>query len=70
MGHRINVWVQRLLLPAFVMATLVLMHEFRVFKTLVILLPIFAALMLILMIADPGPRTQAFLDSVKNRTRR
>jgi hypothetical protein len=69
MGQRINVWVQRLLIPAFVMAALVLMHEFSVFKTLIILLPIFVALMLILIIVDPGPRTKAFVDSVRNRTR-
>ena len=69
MGHRINVWVQRLLIPVFAIAAMVLMHEFSVFKTVVILLPIFAALMLILIIVDPGPRTKAFVDSVRNRTR-
>jgi len=51
------------------MAVIVLMHEFSVFKTLIILLPIFAALMLILIFVNPGPRTKAFVDSVRNRTR-
>jgi len=51
------------------MAALVLMHEFSVFKTFAILLPIFAALMLMLIIVDPGSRTKALVDSVRNRTR-
>ena len=51
------------------LAVLVLIHQFSVFKTLVILLPIFAALMLVLIAVDPGPRTKAFVDSLRNRIR-
>jgi hypothetical protein len=69
MGHRINVWIQRLLTPVFVIAALILLRfGFSGVNALAILLPIFCALMLLLIVLDPGPRAKAFLESLRNRS--
>jgi hypothetical protein len=70
MGHPINAWVQRLLVPSAVIATLVLLHfGFGVLKALAILLPIFGVLMLFLIAVDPGPKTKGFVEGLRNRLR-
>jgi hypothetical protein len=70
MGHRFNVWAQRLLAPAFVIAAWILFHfGFSGLKTVAVLLPIYIAVMLGLIMVDPGPRTKAFVESLRNRAR-
>ncbi len=70
MGHRINVWIQRLVIPAFVVATFVMRHlGFGVWRTLIILLPIFAMLVILTVVAEPGTRAKEFVEGLKSRFR-
>lgn len=70
MGHRFNVWVQRLLAPGFVIAAWILFHfGFTGLKTVVVLLLIYVALMFVLIVVDPGPRARALVESLRNRAR-
>jgi hypothetical protein len=70
MGHRINVWVQRLLGPIATIATLALLHfGFGVLKTLAIILPMFGVLILFMIAVDPGPRAKEFVEGLRNRLR-
>ncbi len=70
MGHRINVWVQRLMVPGAVITTLALLHfGFGIPKVLAIILPIFVGLMLVLIAVDPGPRAKEFVERLRNRLR-
>ena len=70
MGHRTNEWVQRLLAPVAAIATVALLHfGFGLLKTLAIILPIFAVLMLFLIAIDPGPRAKGFVEGLKSRLR-
>jgi hypothetical protein len=56
MGHRINEWIQRLIVLGAVIATLPLSHlGLSVLKTLAIVLPIASVLMLSSILLDPGP---------------
>jgi uncharacterized protein YacL len=68
MRHRINEWVQRLLVPGLVIATLVLLRlGFTVSKILTIILPIFLALLVLVIVVDPGPRAKELLESLRSR---
>jgi hypothetical protein len=70
MGHRINEWIQRLLVPVGVTAAMVMLYlGFGVWRTLAILLPVFGLLMLVMIIVDPGPRAKEFVDGLKSRFR-
>jgi uncharacterized membrane protein len=70
MGHRINVSIQRLSLPGCVVAALVLQHRgFGFGRILVILFPIFGALMLVSIFLNPGPRAKGFVEGLKSRFR-
>jgi hypothetical protein len=70
MGHRINVWIQRLLVPVAVVATLVMLRwGLGVLWTLAVVLPILAALMLVMVVVDPGPRAKGFVEGLKSRFR-
>jgi hypothetical protein len=70
MGHRTNVWIQRSLVPAGVVATFVMRHlGFGVWRTLIILLPIFALLVILMLVAEPGPRAKGFVEGLKSRFR-
>jgi hypothetical protein len=70
MGHRINVWVQRLVAPVAVIATMVLLHfGFGILKAFVVIVPIFAVIMLFLIAVDPGPRAKEFVEGLRNRWR-
>ena len=69
-GHDINKWIQRLLVPGFAVAPMVLLHlGFRIWRVLAILSPIFAALMLTMIVLDPGPRAKPLIDGLKSRFR-
>lgn len=68
MGHRINVWVQRLLAPGFAVAGMILIGlGLGAYKILAILLPSFVAVMVLLIVLDPGPRAKAFVESLRHR---
>ena len=68
MGHRINQWISRLLVPIFVVATMAMLHlGVGGWRILAILLPIFALLMLLTILLDPGPRTKGFVEELKSR---
>ena len=70
MGHRVNEWIQRLLVPAGVIAAMVMLYlGFGVWRTLTILSPVFGLLMLVMIIVDPGPRAKGFVDGLKSRFR-
>ena len=70
MGHRINVWVQRLVVPSAAIATVELRHfGFGLLKTLAIILPIFGVTLIFLIAVDPGPRAKEFVEGLKNRLR-
>jgi len=70
MGHRINAWIQRLLAPVSVVATFLMLHlGFGVWRTLAILMPIFAMLMLAMVVANPGPRAKGLVEGLKSRFR-
>jgi hypothetical protein len=70
MGHRINKWLQRLLVPACVIATITLLHlGFTVRWTLAILLLLFGLASVGMIIAEPGHRTKGFAEGLKSRLR-
>jgi hypothetical protein len=70
MGHRINEWVQKLLVPCLVVAAMVLAHfGFGVLKIVAIILPILIVLMLFLIAVDPGPKARGFVEGLRNRLR-
>jgi hypothetical protein len=70
MGHRINEWTSRLMAPAFVLATMVMLYlGFGVWRILAILLPIFGLLMLVMIFANPGPKTRGFVEGLRSRFR-
>jgi len=70
MGHRINVWIQILLVPMGVASAFVMRHlGFGVWRMLTILLPIFGLLMLATIVADPGPRAKGFVEGLKRHFR-
>jgi hypothetical protein len=70
MGHRINVWIQKLIVPAGAVAALVMRHQgFGVWRILIILLPVLALLMLVMIATDPGPRAKSFMEGLKSRFR-
>jgi hypothetical protein len=68
MGHRINEWVQKLLVPCLAITAMALAHfGFGVLKIVAIISPIFIVLMLFLIAVDPGPRTKGFVEGLRNR---
>jgi len=70
MGRRINTWIQRLIVPTTVLATLILLHlGLGVFKILLIVLSIFCLLMALATLADPSPRARGFMEGLRNLTR-
>jgi len=70
MGHRVNVWLQRLLAPGFAVTALIFLHfGFGALKVLALLLPLFIVLMIVLILLDPGPRAKAFVESLRNHPR-
>jgi hypothetical protein len=70
MGHCINAWIQRLLVPAGVVAIFVMLHlGFGVRRTLAILVPIFAMLTLAMVVTNPGPRAKGLMEGLKSRFR-
>jgi hypothetical protein len=70
MGHRINVWIQRLLVPCAVIASMALLHfGFGVLKTVAVMLSIFVVLMLCMIAVDPGPRAKGFVEGLRSRLR-
>jgi hypothetical protein len=70
MGHRINEWVQRLLVPCLAIAAITFTKfGFNIGKTLAILLTIFSVIMLFIIAIDPGPRTKGIVDSLRDRLR-
>jgi hypothetical protein len=70
MGHRMNEWIQWLLVPGFAISTILLMHlGFSVWRTLTIVLPLFVILMFVMVVVDPGPRAKGFVEGLKNRLR-
>ncbi len=70
MGHRMNVWIQRALVPAVVVATFLMRHlGFGTWRILIIVLPIFATLTIFMIVADPGPRAKKVVEGLKSRLR-
>ncbi len=70
MGHSINEWIGGLIVPVGVVAAMTLLHlGFSVWRTLAILLPVLGALMLVMIVADPGPKAKGFVDGLKSRFR-
>jgi len=70
MGHRLNLLVQRSLVPCLVVAMMVLLHlGYSAWRTAAILLPIFGVLMLAMIFMDPGPRAKGFVEGLKSHFR-
>jgi hypothetical protein len=70
MGHRVNEWIQRLLVPVCGIVAITLLHlGFGVRGTVATLLPLFGVLILAMIIVDPGPRTKGFVEGLKSRLR-
>jgi hypothetical protein len=68
MAHRINEWIQRLLIPVCVMAAILLLRlGFSAWRTLAIVSPMFGVLILVMIVLDPGPRTKGFVAGLKSR---
>jgi hypothetical protein len=68
MGHRINLWVQRLVAPVAAIAAMLLLHfGFGILKALIVIVPIFGVIMLFLIAVDPGPRAKEFVEGLRNR---
>jgi len=62
MEHRINVWIQRLVVPCAAIPTVELRHfGFALLKTLAIILPIFGVAMILLIAVAPDPRAEEFV---------
>jgi len=70
MGHRMNVWIQRLLVPGFIVATFGMrLLGFGVWRSLAILVPVLGLLVVVMIVADPGPRAKGFVEGLKSRFR-
>jgi heme A synthase len=70
MGHRINEWIARLLVPVCVVATMAFLHlGFSVRLTLALLLTLFGVLTFAMIVVDPGPRTKGFVEGLNSRLR-
>ncbi|MFZ0276803.1 MAG: hypothetical protein WA254_23320 [Candidatus Sulfotelmatobacter sp.] len=70
MGHRINVWIQRMLIPIGVVVAIIMRHlGFGVWRMLAVLLPILGLLMLVTILVDPGPRAKELAEGLKSRFR-
>jgi len=70
MGHRVNEWIQRLLVPVCAITAITLMQlGYSVRRTLEILIPLFGVLILVMVVVDPGHRTKGFVEGLKNRLR-
>jgi hypothetical protein len=69
-GHRLNLWIQRLLIPVLVVTAIALFRLGSGFwRSLVILAPILIASMAVMVLVDPGPRTKGFVEGLKSRFR-
>jgi hypothetical protein len=67
MGHRMNVWIQRLLVPGFIAATFGMrLLGFGVWRSLAILVPVLGLLVVVMIVADPGPRAKGFVEGLKS----
>ena len=67
MGHRLNVWIQRLLAPIGVMTVLILRRVgYGIAKTVAVALAVGAVLMIIATVADPGPKAKELVAKLKN----
>ena len=70
MGHRINIWVQKLLVPCLAIIAIALLHfGFSILKIMAMISAIFIVLMTFLIAVDPGPRAKGFVDGLRNRLR-
>jgi hypothetical protein len=70
MGHRINTWVSRLLVPFAAVAAMTMMGlGLGIWKTIAIVLPVVGLAMVVMTIADPGPRAKELIDELKSRLR-
>jgi hypothetical protein len=70
MGHRINEWVRRLMVPVCGVATLTLLHSgVSVRRALAIVLTLCGAMILVCIGVDPGHRTKGLVEGLKNRLR-
>jgi hypothetical protein len=70
MRHRINEWIQRLVVPILAIAAFVLLRiGFNLSRILLILGSFLIAAMLAMVLVDPGPRTKGFVEGIKSRFR-
>jgi len=70
MRHRINEWIQRLVIPILAIAQFVLLRiGFNLSRILLILGSFLIAAMLAMVLVDPGPRTKGFVEGIKSRFR-
>jgi len=70
MGHRVNIWIQRLLGPIVVVGVMVLRWTgFTFLRTVVILVPFLGILTVVMVLVDPGPRAKGFVEGLKTRFR-
>jgi len=70
MRHRINEWIQRLVIPVLAIAAFVLLRiGFNLSRILLILSAFLIAAMLAMVLVDPGPRTKGFVEVFKSRFR-
>jgi hypothetical protein len=70
MRHRINEWIQRLVIPIVAIAAFVLLRiGFNLSRILLILGSFLIAAMLAMVLVDPGPRTKGFVEGIKSRFR-
>ena len=70
MRHLINQWIQRLIVPAMVVAGLILKHfSFGIVKMLSVLVALGSVLLLSATIVDPGLITRQLRESLGNRNK-
>jgi uncharacterized membrane protein len=70
MGHRVNEWIQWLLIPVLVVTAIALfLLGFGFWKALVILAPILIASMAVMVLVNPGPRAKGFVEGLKTHFR-
>jgi len=70
MRHRINEWIQRLVIPILAIAPFVLLRiGFNLSRILLILGSFLIAAMLAMVLVDPGPRTKGFVEGFKSHFR-
>jgi tellurite resistance protein TehA-like permease len=70
MRHRINQWIQRLIVPGMVITGLILQHlGFGIVKTLSTVAILSAVLLLFATIVDPGPSTRQLWESLRHRNK-